>query len=157
MSIYNESDKGEWVYNHVYTLINEMVRGSQAYKKYSKDIVEKVLNELAKGGISIKVNFDDSVTGAYYTIVQSNFVDEGAKAVSRILMDFDELSKAGFIIDGLQQIFLYRLYELSCNKQVDVKSLSASDFKKLTKYADWLGKLGTAANAEEWRVMQYQH
>jgi len=150
MSAYNESDKGEWVYNHVYSLIKEIAKGPQSYKKYSKDIVEKVLNELDKGGISIKVDFDDPVTGAYYTIVQSNSIDDEAKAVSRILMDFDELSETGFKVDGHQQIFLYRLYELSCNKQVDVKSISVSDFKKITKYADWLGKLGTVANTVEW-------
>lgn len=42
-----------------------------------------------------------------------NSIDTKAKAVSRILMDFDELSEVGFKIDGNQQIFLYRLYELS--------------------------------------------
>ena len=150
MSACNESDKGEWVYNHVYTLIKEIAKGPKSYKQYSQDIVEKVLNELDKGGISIKVDFDDPVTGAYYTIVQSNSIDAEAKAVSRILMDFDELSEAGFKVDGNQQIFLYRLYELSCNKQLDVKSISTSDFTKLTKYADWIGKLGTVADAVEW-------
>ena len=149
MSTYNESDKGEWVYNHVYTLIKEIAKGPKSYKEYSQDTVKKVLNELKKGGISIKVDFDDPVTGVYYKIIQSNSINEEAKAISRILMDFDELAEAGFKVDNNQQMFLYRLYELSCNKQVDIKSLTASDFKKLTNYTDWLGKVGTVANLAE--------
>ncbi len=48
MSTYNESDKGEWVYNHVYTLIKEIAKGPKSYKEYSQDTVKKVLNELAE-------------------------------------------------------------------------------------------------------------
>ncbi len=42
MSTYNESDKGEWVYNHVYTLIKEIAKGPKSYKEYSQDTVKKV-------------------------------------------------------------------------------------------------------------------
>lgn len=48
MSTYNESDKGEWVYNHVYILIKEIAKGPQSYKEYSQDTVKKVLNKLAE-------------------------------------------------------------------------------------------------------------
>lgn len=85
MSAYNETDKGEWVYNHVYTLIKEIVKGPDSYRKYSEEVVKNVVKELDKGEISIKV-------------------------------DFDELWEAGFKVNGNQRIFLYRLYELSCNE-----------------------------------------
>ncbi len=39
MSTYNESDKGEWVYNHVYTLIKEIAKGPDSYRKYSEEFL----------------------------------------------------------------------------------------------------------------------
>ena len=128
MSTYNESDKGEWVYNHVYTLIKEIAKGPKSYKEYSQDTVKKVLNELKKGGISIKVDFDDPVTGVYYKIIQSNSINEEAKAISRILMDFDELAEArerillpeeDFKHKFKRKTFIDRLVRIQCNDILD--------------------------------------
>ena len=43
MSAYNESDKGEWVYKHVYTLIKEIAKGPDSYRKYSEEETEEIL------------------------------------------------------------------------------------------------------------------
>lgn len=102
--------------------MSEIAKAPKEYANSTKDIVKNVTKELEKGGISIKADFDDPVTGAYYTVIQSNSIDEEAKAVTRILMDFDELSEAGFKVNGNQQVFLYRLYELSCKEEVDKKT-----------------------------------
>lgn len=41
-----------------------------------------------------------------------------------------------------RQLLMYRLYELNCNQQLDIKNISVDDFNTMTKYADWLGKIG---------------
>ena len=109
MSTYNESEKGEWVYNHVYTLIKEIAKAPNAYKEYSQKTVNEVVKEIEKGEIYWEVDFDDPLPGAYYTIVQNHTMDEEAKAISRIIKDFDksDLAKSGIKIEDNQQLLLY--------------------------------------------------
>lgn len=79
------------------------------------------------------MDFDDPLPGAYYTVVQNHTMDEESKAIARIIKDFDnsDLAKNGLKIEGNQQLLVYRLYELNCNKELDIKSLSVNDFNKV--------------------------
>ena len=151
MSTCNENEKSDGTQESISILdvLVEMVKEPSTYKEYAEETVKKVLKELEKGEIYWTVDFDDPLEGAYYTVVQNHTMNEEAKAISRIIKDFNELAEDGLKVENNQQLLLYRLYELSCNEQVDIKSISASDFKTITKYADWIGKVGTIANIVE--------
>ena len=110
--IYNESDKGEWVYNHVYTLIKEIAKAPSTYKEYSEKTVKEVVKEIEKGEIYWKRDPDEPLVDAYYTVVQNHTMDEESKAISRIIREFDEsdLAKRGIKIESNQQLLVYDIY-----------------------------------------------
>ena len=106
------------------------------------------MEEMKKDMTYWEVDFDDPVFGAYYTVVQSRNMDEEAKAVSKIINSIDELAEDE--LKNSQHLFIYRLYELSCNDQVDIGKISAGQIKQLDYYTKILGKLGTVADVAEY-------
>ena len=146
MSTYSEnngrSEETQGSVSAIQKILTEMGKSPNTYKKYAQKTVEEVVEEIRKGEIYWDMDFDDPLPGAYYTVVQNHTMGEEAKAIARIIQDFDEsdLAKSGIKIEGNQQLLVYRLYELNCNKQLDIKNISLNDFNTLTKYADWFGK-----------------
>ena len=86
--IYNESDKGEWVYNHVYTLIKEIAKAPSTYKEYSEKTVKEVVKEIEKGEIYWKRDPDEPLVDA----------------------DESDLAKRGIKIESNQQLLVYDIY-----------------------------------------------
>lgn len=149
MSTYSETQDPRFL---VIDVLVEMAKSPDTYKDYAEKTVEEVLKELAKGETTWEVDPNDPLSDGYYTVVQNHTMDEEAKAIARMIKDFDEseLAKAGLKVEGNQQLLLYRLYEVSCNEQVDIKNISVDDFKILTKYTDWIGKVGFVADVAEY-------
>ena len=140
----DKNSSGEALYN----LLLEVSRAPGSYIKNNEDTVGKVINEMKKDRTYWEVDFDDPVTGAYYTVVQSHNMDEEAKSLSKLIKNIDEVAP-NELIDN-QQLFIYRLYELSSNETVDITNITASEVKQLNHYAKILGKLGTVADVAEY-------
>ena len=133
------------------TLINvllEMAKVSGTYRDYAEKTVKEVLKELEKGETYWVADLGDPLIETYYTVVQNHTMDEEAKAISRIIKDFDEIAKDGFKVDD-EHLLIYRLYELSCDGNIDIKNISADDLKKVAKSANLIGKAGTVAEVAD--------
>ncbi len=122
MSTYSENNRSEETQDSVSVIqkiLIEMGKSPSTYKKYAQKTVEEVVKEIEKGETYWEIDFDDPLPGAYYTVVQNHTMDEESKAISRIIRKFDEsdLAKSGIKIESNQQLLVYRLYELNCNRK----------------------------------------
>lgn len=119
----NKKNAGEVFYNWLL----EASRAPESHIKDTEKTVGEVMEEMKKDMTYWEVDFDDPVFGAYYTVVQNRNMDEEAKALSKIINSIDELAEDE--LKNSQHLFIYRLYELSCNDQVDIGKISAGQIK----------------------------
>ena len=151
MNTNNKSEREEWIYEKVYTLIKEIVKSPAEYNEECRILVGKIAEELEINGLSIEVEYDNPITNMIRNIVQESGDVEGeARAVSRILSQFDELKEAGYEIEADKQVLFYRLYEIDTNQKFDIKDLRTDDIKKLGKYLDWFEQVGKLADFQEY-------
>ena len=109
MNTYNENEtckETQDTASVIWKILVEMGKSPSTYKNYAEKTVEEVANEIKKGEIYWDVDFDDPLSGAYYTVVQNHTMDEESKAIAIIIQDFDdsELTKSGMKVQSNQQL-----------------------------------------------------
>ena len=62
MNTNNKSEREEWIYEKVYTLIKEIVKSPAEYNEECRILVGKIAEELEINGLSIEVEYDNPIT-----------------------------------------------------------------------------------------------